>query len=289
MSVPETSVALSQNIVERPSEISNELWNELSHSARKGLQFLLENNLDDASNEDTKTLLPETTPWKYKGDLYKDFMKPKGFITINRSFLPPTLGENILLSTAMNNLPPVPSQDEIENMKHLITDLKSIVSQLAESKLELHFTEQFKQQQISYGTGFVQGTREASKAWRSEEMSKIKCEKYWKALYQSLEDGEVLAKIEYEIMTELKLWYSSTESLCDKTKRKGGRLKQGCVRHWIMNKVRDTFHARYYKVAQTPNHGVRLGVSLPGGRGREEEPRVNSVLKSLSKDGMMMK
>jgi hypothetical protein len=68
MSVPEENVALQQDIVGCPKEVSHQLWNELSHSARKSIQFLLENNLNDASNDDTKNILPETEPWKYKDD-----------------------------------------------------------------------------------------------------------------------------------------------------------------------------------------------------------------------------
>ena len=40
-----------------------------------------------------------------------------------------------------------------------------------------------------------------------------------------------------------------------------------------MNKVRDSFRARYYKVAQTPKHGVRLGISIPGGREKERRTK----------------
>jgi hypothetical protein len=104
-------------------------------------------------------------------------------------------------------------------------------------------------------------------------MTKTKVEKYWKVLYESLDDGEVLSRIEYEVMTELKLWYSSQDSNLDKTKKKSGQFKQGCVRHWIMNRVRDTFRGKYYKSNQIPEHGITLSVSRVGGRGRARRAR----------------
>ena len=147
-------------------------------------------------------------------------------------------------------------------MKELVLAIKDACTELADSKLELHFLTQFRNAKIRFGKGTVQNTAEAAKGWRHEEMYKEKAMAYFQVLFESLEGEEnIIAKIDYEIMSELRLWYTTNDNLLNKTRRKGGKAKAGSVRHWIMNKVRDTFHNKYQKTAQLPLHGVTLSLS----------------------------
>lgn len=259
----------------KPSDdsVSDFLWKKLTDSAKTCLLVLRQatNDADNAPKtpQDSKDPVPES-PWKQKVDFYSSFVKPKGYTVINRSFLPTSFSEDSVLKTAMANLPPAPTDDEVSNMQALIKEVKDAVLELADSKLELHFSSRFREQNIKFGKGTVQNTGEAWKAWKKEKMSKEKCEQYFTVLFESANETEVIDKFEFEIMSELKLWYSSIEdSFLDKTKRSGGKLRAGCIRHWILNKLRDTFRGKFQKKVLTPPHGITLRFSRPGTRGLE--------------------
>ena len=141
--------------------VSDVLWGALkSVSAKRSLLSL--RNRSMISTEDGSEILaplPQEDAWKYKGDLYTHYQAPRGFILINRSFLPSTLNENNLLKTAIDNLPTGSTQEEVNDIKSLIIDLKNAISDAADIKLEFHFSQKFREQKIKFGTsGTVQNT-----------------------------------------------------------------------------------------------------------------------------------
>ena len=82
-------------------------------------------------------------PWLKERDIYSTYKKPNNYIRINRSFLPTNMSPTELGRAYTNNLPENAPAEDLKVMNGLLFNLRNAVLELADTKLELHFSTAF--------------------------------------------------------------------------------------------------------------------------------------------------
>ena len=241
------------------------LWSRLNDSAKAAWIKLVERSqgkgiIDKSGIRNNP--LPQSA-WTDHDYLIKYDM-PEGYLLLNRSFIPHTSDKsNGLRREAIDNLPKGSSNQEIADMEQLLDGIRKTIVDLADSKLEVMLTGAFKGKNVTFGGRPVLNTKEALKSWKMEEMTKEKCAIYFEVLYLTFEKDESLDRMEFDILNDLGIWFSSDVPNLD-VSGKRHKKKATCIRHLLRNRYRDCYRVRYQN-KQIYSHGVSLTISMKGG------------------------
>ena len=195
-----------------------------------------------------------------------NYDKPDGFLLISRSFPCVTNKKDDMhrVATAELTAAKLPSdQKTVEECVKLQSEMKKRIFAALTSKLRLRIDEEVVDQRVSAGGRDCKEGAEAIKAFRESEPTLELCEKIYNVFYRTFEDPAVLTGIVYDVMMDLKLWYSSDTNSLNMTAQKE-QAKAPCLLTIARNKVREIRHKLTEKDSSL--HGVTLKISQVGGR-----------------------
>ena len=189
---------------------------------------------------------------------------------VGRAVIPRTLyptannkpSEYHLIATKM--LPHKRTESELHNLVEFMEQTKSGIAKKINSKIRLHFVEQLKEEGVEYQNKPVCDVKGACDAFR-HELTEDLCLKLLRVFWGSVEDSDFIHRMEYQVLAESNLWYSSANDDLNCTKEKRA---VGFVKSHISNQIRMNFRKRFQRDI---GHGVTLKVSQAGGRNKRRK------------------
>jgi hypothetical protein len=148
---------------------------------------------------------------------------------------------------------------DLENLVDFMRQTKKGITKKINSKIRFHFVEQLKKEGVEYQNQPVGDVKGACDAFR-HELTEDLCLKLLRVFWGSVEDNDIIFRMEYEVLAECNLWYSNAKDdlSCTNDKR-----VVGFVKSHIANQIRMNFRKRFQRDSA---HGVTLRVTQPGGR-----------------------
>jgi hypothetical protein len=186
-------------------------------------------------------------------------------VPVGRAVVPRTLyptsndKETEYLKIATKILSHKSTQSDLENLVEFMQQTKKGITKKINSKIRFHFVEQLKKEGIEYQNQPVSDVKGACDAFRNE-LTEDLCLKLLRVFWGSVEDNDIIFRMEYAVLAECNLWYSNAKDdlSCTNDKR-----VVGFVKSHIGNQIRMNFRKRFQREL---GHGVTLKVTQPGGR-----------------------
>lgn len=156
------------------------------------------------------------------------------------------------------------TQSDIENLVEFMRQTKKGITKKINSKIRFHFVEQLKKEGVEYQNQPVGDVKAACEAFR-HELTEDLCLKLLRVFWGSVEDTDVVFRMEYTVLAECNLWYSNAKDDLSCTKK---TRVVGFVKSHIANQIRMNFRKRFQRDI---GHGVTLRVTQPGGRDKRRK------------------
>lgn len=193
----------------------------------------------------------------------KKYCKPRGFLALNRSFLPSSASKrDHQLKHAINNLPGQNSdQQMIEDMVLLQKELHRIIGETAKSKLCVLIFARSAEAKVLYRGKVACTDGELQKAWRNQMPTKDVAKKYYDIYFALRDEPETWTRLIFQIAMDLKIWCTVTNprlDLCKRGKKKDLAPKAHVCSFIVANKLRDSFRNPIFR---SPPHGVSITIT----------------------------
>lgn len=198
------------------------------------------------------------------------YAKPSGFISLNRSFFPPSVrNEADQQKHAVQNLPGNPGMEKTAAMIQLQKEMYKILGDAAHKKLSNVILELAVLLKVQYGERTVANLEDIRDAWFNSPSMELG-EKLYRLLFLN-DDKANWRKIIFEIATEMKIWCPVVDVTLDCTVNDGGKGKGVPPKVHVLSKIltdrlRDSFRQKIF--SRKSPHGLKIKISVSKRKGR---------------------
>jgi hypothetical protein len=188
------------------------------------------------------------------------YQAPVGRAVVPRTLYPTSNNKRAeYLKIATKILSHKSTQSDLDNLVEFMRQTKKGITKKINSKIRFHFVEQLKKEGVEYQNQPVGDVKAACEAFR-HELTEDLCLKLLRVFWGSVEDPDIIFRMEYAVLAECNLWYSNAKDDLSCTKK---TRVVGFVKSHIANQIRMNFRKRFQR---NIGHGVTLRVTQPGGR-----------------------